>query len=126
MSVKTLKTLAWDINEANQRLEQDFSPEYWAFLIGQIHYQEVTFEKAAQQIIFAEYIPLKNLVGEVLTRISRGAIAVTRCQVCQRYCDMNKEDGIFGDSHNLERFICKGCARTLSAWDFYHQHLKVE
>lgn len=124
--MKDLKTVSWDIAEANQRLQQEFAAPYWAFLIAQVSYNEVAFDQATEQIVFAEYIPLKGLLDEVLEKIGQGTIAVTQCTVCQRYADMNKEEGIFGDTANLERFMCKTCAQTVSAWDFYHQYLKIE
>ena len=124
--MKDLRTASWDVAEANQRLQQDFTAQYWAFLIAQVNYNEVTFDQATEQIVFAEYIPLTGLLDEVLEKIGQGTIALTQCTACQRYADMNKEDGIFGDAANLERFICQECAQTLSAWDFYHQYLKLD
>ena len=124
--MKKLQTTSWDIAEANQRLQQDLSAQYWAFLVSQINYDEVYFDQEHGQIVFAEYIPLTGLLEEVLAKIAQGAIAVTKCAVCQRYADMNTEEGIFGDSANLERFVCQACAQKLSAWDFYHQYLKMD
>ena len=126
MAVKDLKTVSWSIAEANTQTQRDLSPEYWAFLIAQVNYSEVTFDSAAQQVTFAEYIPLRGLLAEVLTRIENGNVSVTQCRLCEHYFDMNNADGIFGDTDELARFICKDCASTLSAWDFYHQHLKID
>ncbi len=122
--MKNIKTTCWNLTEANQHLQQDFSAVYWAFLIAQVNYKEVSFDSATQAIVFPEYIPLKSLLKDVLDNIKQGIIAVRQCRVCQQYFDVNKQDGIFGDNENLERFICKDCAQTLSAWDFYYQHLK--
>ena len=124
--MKDLKTASWDVAEANQRMQQNFTAQYWAFLIAQVNYSEVKFDQATEQIVFAEYIPLTGLLNEVIEKIRQGTIAVTQCVACQRYADMNKDDGIFGDTVNLERFVCQQCAQTLSAWDFYHQYLKLD
>ncbi len=124
--MKDLKTARWDVAQANQRVQQEFTSQYWAFLIAQVNYNEVTFDQATEQIVFAEYIPLTGLLNEVIEKVTQGTIAATQCAACQRYADMNKEDGIFGDTTNLERFICQACAQTLSAWDFYQQYLKLD
>ena len=78
------------------------------FLIAQVNYNEVTFDQATEQIVFAEYIPLTGLLNEVIEKVTQGTIAATQCAACQRYADMNKEDGIFGDTANLERFYLSG------------------
>ena len=126
MARKDLKTIRRTVGEANTQIKKDFSPAYWAFLISYVGYGEVTFDTQAQQIAFAEYIPLKDLLAEFLTKRENGSIAVTHCRICEQYFDMNTADGIFGDTVELARFICRSRATTLTAWDFYQQHLKID
>ena len=124
MSSKHIKTTCWTLEEANEFLQQSLSAEYWAFLVVQLNYKEVTFED--NQIIFAEYLPMKALITEILQRISKGEIAVVQCEMCRKFFDMNKQEGIFGDSVHLKRFICYQCAHQLSAWEFYQQYLLLQ
>ncbi|MDY6992049.1 MAG: hypothetical protein SVR94_05510 [Pseudomonadota bacterium] len=114
----------WSVDEANQQLQHNFSAAYWAFLIAQINYPEVIFDRDQQLIRFADYIPLKTLIQEILTRIQQQHIALTQCQCCQNFFDMNQTEGIFSDFHNLTGFICQPCAQQLSAWRFYQEYLK--
>lgn len=78
--MKDLKTASWDVAEANQRMQRDFTVQYWAFLITQVNYNEVTFDPATEQIVFAEYIPLTGLLQEVIEKV----IQVTLCGYEQR------------------------------------------
>lgn len=121
MSLKDIKTTRWTIEEANRHLQQNFTAEYWAFLVIQLNYKEVKFEN--KQIVFAEYLPMKTLISEVLHRIAQGGMTVIQCEVCQQFFDINKQEGIFGDNAHLKRFICHECSHQLSAWEFYHQYL---
>ncbi len=123
--MKNVKNIHWEISEANQRLQQDFDVAWWAFLIAALDYKEISFDAVKQEIVFPEYIPIKNLLADLLEQIRQETIAARQCGVCRQYFDINKNDGIFGDEENLERFICRHCAQSLSAWDFYQHHLKV-
>ena len=126
MSSKHLKTTTWSVEEANQQLQQNFSAAYWAFLITQINYKEVTFNQDTHSIHFSDYIPLKTLINELLVRIQNHEIALTQCQRCQQFFDMNQAEGIFADWRHLEGFICKSCAQQLSAWVFYQEYLRQD
>ena len=121
--MKAIKTTVWTVLEANQRLKTDYSSAYWAFLIRMLNYQEVKFDATEGKISFFDYIPLTELLNEVGKQIKDSTITPQICRVCSEYFDINKEDGIFGDPANLERFICKTCAKKLSALDFYMHHL---
>jgi hypothetical protein len=123
---KELKTTRWSVDEANAHLGRSLDGDYWRFLIRQVGYREVTFDPQGQAIEFPEYVPLQTLLEEVLERLDRGEIAASQCQVCGTYWDINTDDGIFGDTRNLERFICRPCAERLSAWDFFQRYLLTD
>lgn len=125
MGIKKLAHTIWTIDHANEQTQHQFDADYWSFLVKQVNYDEVTWDAQKQAIVFAEFIPLKSLLEDVLNRISTDNIAVTQCQTCQKYVDYNQDEGIFGDSEDLAHFICKPCAQSLSAWDFYQHHLKM-
>ncbi len=121
MSKLQIKELS--IEEANQSLKVDFDQNYWEFLIKQINYHEIRFEKG--KIVFPPYIPFGEVVKEILQEIKAGNVETASCRVCQKYFNINQEDGIFGDPQNLDRFICKACSVALSAREFYEKHLKM-
>jgi len=125
MTIKHLKQSSWTFEEANQQIKQDYDTAYWKFLIRTINIKEVIWNAKTNSIDFAEYIPLKTLLNEVLERIPTDEFMVEQCHVCQDYFNADKEDGIFGDNENLMHFICKKCAQSLSAWEFYQNHLKM-
>lgn len=126
MTLKHLKENTWTIEQANQHVKQDFDKKYWQFLIRLINYKEVKWDAKNHSIIFAEYIPLKTLIEEVLERIlTEEEFMVEQCQECHHYFDVNNDEGIFGDTEALAHFICKKCAHSLTAWQFYHKHLKT-
>lgn len=125
MTLKHLKQSSWTLAEANQQIKQDYDAPYWKFLIDTINIKEVLWNTENNCIDFAEYIPLKTLINEVLERIPTDEFMVKQCHVCQDYFNANTEEGIFGDNDELAHFICKKCAQSLSAWEFYHNHLKI-
>ena len=125
MGTKKLTNTHWTVDQANQQIQQQFEPDYWSFLINQVNYTEVNWDAEEKQIVFSEFIPLKTLLDDVLDRIARDDIAVTQCQVCQQFSDFNHDEGIFGEPDNLAHFICRTCAHSLSAWEFYQNHLKI-
>ncbi len=120
MSKLQIKELS--IDEANQYLKVDFDQNYWEFLIKQINYKEIRFENS--RITFPPFIPFVEVVKEILQEIEEG-METACCRVCQKYFNIDQEDGIFGDPQNLDRFICKACSLTLSARDFYEKYLKI-
>ncbi|WP_198264529.1 hypothetical protein [sulfur-oxidizing endosymbiont of Gigantopelta aegis] len=125
MSLKHLKQSSWTIEQANQQINQDYDEQYWQFLVRLIDIKEVIWNVKNNTIDFAEYIPLKILINEILERISTDEFMVEKCHVCQHFFNSDKEDGIFGDAEKLAHFICKKCANSLTAWEFYQNHLKT-
>ncbi len=125
MTLKHLKESSWTIEQANQQLKQEYDQQYWQFLVRLINIKEVKWNAKNNSIDFAEYIPLKTLINEVLERISTKEFMVEQCHVCRHYYNVNEDDGIFGDTEKLIHFICEKCAQSLSAWEFYQNHLKI-
>jgi len=125
MTLKHLKESSWTIEQANQQIKQEYDEQYWQFLVRLINIKEVNWNANSKTIVFAEYIPLKTLFNEVLERIPTEEFIVEKCYVCQHYFNVNKDDGIFGDTEKLTHFICKKCAHSLTAWEFYQNHLKT-
>lgn len=125
MTLKHLTQSSWTIEQANQYINQEYEEQYWQFLISLINIKEVIWNAKKNTIDFAEYIPLKTLINEMLERIPTDEFMVEQCHICQHYFNANKEDGIFGDTQMLTHFICKECADSLTAWEFYQNHLKT-
>ena len=72
-----------------------------------------------------EWVPVDTMVEDGLEAMSDGRIEVRPCGACGEVCDINENDGIFGDPRNLERFVCRDCADRLSAREFYEKHLRA-
>jgi hypothetical protein len=125
MTIKHIEDNSWSVEEANKQINQDFDPYYWQFLIRLINIDEVTWNNKSHTIEFSDYIPLRSLLQELLVRIPTDEFLVKQCHICQHYFNVNNDDGIFGDSDNLSHFICKSCAHSLNAWDFYQDHLNT-
>jgi len=123
--MKNINTVHWNIDEANKQLERNLEEEYWKFLIKQINYHEISFDDKKKEIVFASYVPIKDVVAEVLNEIEEGFVEVSGCCLCKKYFNINNEDGIFGDPGNLKHFICNKCSKNISAKDFYENHLKM-
>ena len=121
--MRDLQNTTWTVAEVNGHLKENFDGYYWEFLVRSINCKDVNWQEKAQIIEFSEFIPLKTLLVEQLEKISKES--VEQCQECSRYFDIDQEDGIFGDTENLRHFICSKCAHSLSAWDFYQNHLQI-
>jgi len=125
MSLKNIKTISWKITEANEQVEQELDEKYWDFLINRINYKEISFDAKKKEIVFAAFIPVRDIIIETLEEIEKGYIDVLQCRVCEGYFDINKNEGIFGDPQKLKHFICDKCSRNISAKDFYDKHLAL-
>ncbi len=113
----------WKLAELNQLLNKQFSKEYWQFLVQQMNYSEIRFDPDIDQIVCPTFIPFQDLVVEVLNELNKRKSEIKPCLVCDQFFDINKEDGIFGDTRELENFICNGCANKISAKSFYERYL---
>jgi len=125
MTLKHLKESSWTVDEANEQIKMKYGGHYWQFLVRLINIKEVKWNANNESIDFAEYIPLKTLLNEALDRIASDEFNVEECQVCQHYFNINDDEGIFGDTENLAHFICKKCAHSITAWEFYQEHLST-
>ncbi|MEO5330698.1 MAG: hypothetical protein H7839_01635 [Magnetococcus sp. YQC-5] len=113
----------WSVEECNQLIKHSFNRNYWIFLIQQMQYPEIKFDEASNQISCPTFIPFRDLALEVVQDLNKRKKTIKPCLVCSRYFDINQEDGIFGDTTQLEKFICNACANKISAKEFYEHHL---
>lgn len=125
MAMKEIKRIKWSLDEANDYFKLNLDKRYWEFIVQQLNYKEISYNPKLNALFFPSYIPVKDIIGEILKEIDKGSISVIKCQICEYYFDINKEEGIFGDPQNMERFICSPCSQNLSAKDFYEIHLKI-
>ncbi|MFQ5560422.1 MAG: hypothetical protein ACE5FU_07550 [Nitrospinota bacterium] len=124
--MKEIRMERWNLEEANTRIGKNFDEKYWRFLVTQIvQYPEISFS-STKGIESPSYIPLKEVILEILGEIDGGSIDVESCEVCKEYFDINKEDGIFGDPSALKNFICQSCSLKLSAKEFFDTFLVLK
>ncbi|MBF0454237.1 MAG: hypothetical protein HQL72_05385 [Magnetococcales bacterium] len=115
----------YSLDEANTLIKQQFDAKYWLFIIQNMNYPEISFDTANNAISCPGFIPFRDLALEVVADLDRQKSDVKKCQVCQHFFDVNKEEGIFGDPEKLERFICKACSQNISARTFYENYLQI-
>ena len=115
----------WSLEEANQLVKKQLSRNYWIFLIQQMHYQEIKFDENLNIISCPTFIPFRELSIEVMQDLDKNKKDIKVCLICERYFDINTEDGIFGDTGNLEKFICNVCSNQISAKKFYEEYLSM-
>jgi hypothetical protein len=113
----------YSLDEANTLVQRDFSTNYWVFITQNMNYPEIKYDTDNGQITCPGFIPFKDLALEVISDLERKKDDIKKCQVCHMYFDVNKEDGIFGDPDNLERFICGYCSKKISAKEFYEKFM---
>ncbi len=113
----------WSLEEANQLIKKQLPRNYWIFLIQQMFYPDIQFDENLNIISCPGFIPFRDLAIEVLQDLDKRKKDIKECLVCDRYFDVNKEDGIFGDAGNLEKFICNRCSNKISAKEFYDRYL---
>lgn len=122
-SMRKVADQIWTREELGTRLGASIDRARLVFLIRRLAYPEVRVQSEGEAVSFPGFVPLADLLAEVLADIDRGAVAVQRCRVCTQDFDIDTEEGVFGDYNELTRFICRGCAESLSAWAFCQQHL---
>lgn len=113
----------WSLDEVNKLVNQSFSKNYWHFIILQMNYPEIQMEATSGQISCPAFIPFRDLALEVMQDLRKRNHVIKACQVCTHYFDINKEDGIFGDTQKLDRFICLTCANKMSAKEYFERYL---
>ena len=119
--MKNIHTLTKDIGELNVALDTHFDTPFWSFIFSKIGYNEITFNAEEGTVTYPEFIPLEDMVRDVLDRVDQEQTIV--CAACRCVFDLNEEDGIFGDPEKLARFLCRRCSEEISARDFYYKYL---
>lgn len=105
--------------EANDLVKKNFDANYWAFIVKNMNYPEITINPTNEKISFPDFIPFKDLANEVIVDLEKTKNEIKICRVCEMYFNINNEDGIFGDPSKLQNFICSECSKKMSAKDFY-------
>jgi hypothetical protein len=123
--VRNIRTVTVRLQDLADELGFEVSDSLWPFVADRIAGGEVRLDVARQTLSYPEYVPVDQMVADVLEAMSDGRIEARACAVCAEVVDLNRDDGIFGDPENLERFVCSRCADTLSAREFYEKHLKT-
>lgn len=107
--------------ELGARFGREPTRGFWQFVLVRVQMREIQIGE--EGIRYPEYIPLEEVVQEILRAIDAEEIFLRPCIQCGEYHDLNEAEGIFGNFEALERFLCRDCAETMSAWEFYHDHL---
>ncbi|MBF0195927.1 MAG: hypothetical protein HQL71_15315 [Magnetococcales bacterium] len=114
---------AFTRSEANLLTQRDFNASYWIFIIQNMNYPEITYDIDNEIISCPGFIPFRELAVEVINDLESRKSDIKDCKVCTLYFDINTEDGIFGDPTKMDIFICKTCAKKITAKDFYESFL---
>ncbi len=123
MGMKEIRDQVIPVHEANARVGEDFSPAMWEFLVRRMNYPAMRFHRETATISCPGFVPFAEFFQGVIAEVKTGALDARPCRVCSRVFNVNAESGIFARPDALEGFICETCARALSAWDFFHDHL---
>jgi hypothetical protein len=123
--VKNIRNVTVRLKDLADNLGFEVSDTLWPFIAARLAGGEVRLDAESQALTYPDYIPVDQMVRDVLDAMSDGRIEARACAACAEVVDMNKEEGIFGDPESLERFICSRCADTMSAREFYEKHLKT-
>ncbi len=108
-------------SDLGARFGRDPTRGFWQFVLVRLHMRDIQIGE--EGIRYPEYVPLEEIVQEVLRGIDAEEILLRPCCRCGEYHDLNDAEGIFGNFEALERFICRHCAEEMSAWDFYQDYL---
>jgi hypothetical protein len=65
------------------------------------------------------------MLGDVMKDLTKGKFQVQECLGCKRAFDAASTPGIFRQPVQKQGFICRGCAKKLTAWEFYYDYLEV-
>ncbi len=124
--MKEIKDEVIPVDEANRRLGKSFGDAFWEFLVKRLNYKECRFDRKARTIVIPSFVPFEELFAEILKEMESRQNDFRPCGACGEYRDAGSDPGIFGDPRRLEGFICEPCAREMSAWDFFNDHLSKE
>jgi hypothetical protein len=121
--MKEIKTESISIERANESVGEDLPLGMWAFLVGRLSYPDIQVDAGEKVIRYPGFIPIEQLLGETLEDIRRTGVDARPCTACGAWMDVNVAEGIFAKPDALEGFICERCARDMSAWTYFHEHL---
>jgi len=122
--MKDIKNETITVDEANARLGgKKFDDAFWEFLVRRLNYKECRFDRKTRTIHLPSFVPFEELFSEILKEMEERQNDFRPCAACGVYHDTGADAGIFSDPRRLEGFICETCAREMSAWDFFNDHL---
>lgn len=110
------------LEAARQALGTHIDPAWLRFAVRHLAYPEVSAD-ADGTVTYPGYVPVPALLAEVAAATASGALTLRTCGECGECFDIDKADGIFGDYDALERFVCRSCAESVTAWDFWQRHV---
>ncbi len=122
--MRSLGNVSLRTSELGPRLGYEVEPKLWPLVLDRISGGVVVWDRARGTLSFPEYVPVDRMIADVLDQIADGRITPLICESCGDFVDMNADDGIFGDTENLEGYLCGTCADTLTARQFYDTHLR--
>lgn len=121
--MKEIKLVHFGEHEANDAVGRELPWELWAFLVRQLGYGEVRLSELEKKISFPEFVPFAEMFKSLLQQLDDGKLDVRPCLNCEVLFDVNTHEGIFADADELEGFLCEGCAKTMTAWDYFFRFL---
>ncbi|MEQ8768561.1 MAG: hypothetical protein RL885_31940 [Planctomycetota bacterium] len=107
--------------DLGKRFDREPTRGFWQFVFLRLRIKEVQIGEDG--VRYPEYMPLDDVIREVLRSIEDEEILLRACARCGDYHDINEAEGIFGNFEALERFLCRDCAEEMSAWEFYNDYL---
>jgi hypothetical protein len=123
--MRNVRPVTVRLTELADRLGYEVSEELWPFIADRIAQGEVRYDRAAGTLSYPDFVPVDQLVADVLEAMADGRIEARPCVSCGTVCDLNQDQGIFGDLERMERFVCSVCADRLSAREFYERYLHL-
>jgi hypothetical protein len=91
---------------------------HWRYYLRALGLPELELQAGGAS--FADYLPVEALLADALAS-PKGDIR--SCAECGEAFDIDRAEGIFADLQALEGWVCAGCARKLTAYDFFHKHM---
>ena len=95
---------------------------WFRFLLRRIQLKEIALE--GNELVHSSFLPVEQLLRETIDELEASGGRAEPCRRCGEYFDVEHDPGIFEDPSELTGFLCRACAEGLSAWDYFHDHLK--
>ena len=119
-----IQTETLTIEELNKSHNVELDSAMWAFIIKAISYRELTFDDKTKLVHIDGYVPFTELAKEWINGIADGSFDVRKCELCEAYFDINKEEGIYGKPDDFEEYICMSCAEKMTAREYYQRFIE--